>query len=119
MSDPRTDLDRFIEGMERTSLLAQLRDKVIEALGTFKPKCGNCQHWMKSSVCPRERNVNGRPHGPSMNERACDKFNVEQWVLDLQEKRIKEAVAFAEEHDLPIPDSLANARAALEETSID
>ena len=40
-----------------------------------RPKaCGDCYFWMKSSLCPQERNVNGRNKGPSMNGSICEKF---------------------------------------------
>lgn len=31
-------------------------------------RCGDCDKWMKSRECPRERNVNGWNHGPSCND---------------------------------------------------
>ena len=37
----------------------------LRVIGTV---CGDCDNWMKSRLCPRERNINGRNHGPSMNE---------------------------------------------------
>ena len=36
--------------------------------------CGHCSHWMKSSECPKEINVNGYNRGPSCNTIACDNF---------------------------------------------
>lgn len=36
--------------------------------------CGDCDLWMKSSQCPKERNVNGRNQGPSCNTAKCVKF---------------------------------------------
>lgn len=40
-----------------------------------KPKrCGDCFFWMKSSLCPEERNVNGWNKGPSMSGIPCAKF---------------------------------------------
>lgn len=36
--------------------------------------CGHCDKWMKSRVCPRERNVNGRNHGPSMKDPVCSQY---------------------------------------------
>ena len=37
-------------------------------------KCGDCYYWMKSSECPRERNVKGRNRGPSISGSPCEKF---------------------------------------------
>ena len=46
-----------------------------EPAPTPKPKrCGDCDFWMKSSLCPEERNVNGWNKGPSMNGIPCSKF---------------------------------------------
>lgn len=44
------------------------------ALGSALPRCGECYWWMKSSDCPRERNVKGMNRGPSCNDATCDKF---------------------------------------------
>jgi hypothetical protein len=108
--DPRAQIDQLIDGVGRISLLAQLRDKVVEASQTTQRKCGNCYHWMKSSDCPMERrNPAGRRVGPSMNAPACGKFQLEQWVADLRSKRIADAIAFAEKHDLPVPQGLSAA----------
>lgn len=95
--------DKAIDAMGRFSLLAQLKDKLVEVLQTAKPECGNCYHWMKNRDCPREQNVDGRQRGPSMSAPACSKFKIEQSALDLRAKRIGEAVAFAKRHNLPIP----------------
>ena len=37
-------------------------------------RCGDCYFWMKSSLCPRETNVNGWNRGPSMDDWPCEKF---------------------------------------------
>lgn len=37
-------------------------------------KCGDCAKWMCSSLCPQEKNVNGRNEGPSCNGRICSDF---------------------------------------------
>lgn len=103
MSDLRRDFHNMIEAMGRVSLLAHLRDKVIEAQQTDRSRCGNCFFWMKSRECPREHNVNGYMRGPSSGDPACGKLQLEQWVIDLKMRRIAEAIAFADEHDLPLP----------------
>lgn len=98
-----SDLDEVISGMERLSLLAQLRDKVTIALAVDRRECGNCYFWMKSRDCPREHNVNGQTRGPSCSDVACGKFKIQDRVLELKKQRVAEAVSFAEKHSLPIP----------------
>jgi len=36
--------------------------------------CGNCNKWMKSRMCPREKNVNGRNKGPGRTSWPCKDF---------------------------------------------
>ena len=103
------DFDRIIANVSKISALAQLRDKVIEALQTDKRVCGNCNHWMKRDSCPREtRNSQGRRQGPSMLAIACGDFALENWVSDLKAKRIAEAVGYAQANDLPLPRAIAS-----------
>lgn len=37
-------------------------------------KCGDCNKWMKSSLCPQEHRHKGRWYGPTMNQWACELF---------------------------------------------
>lgn len=60
----------------RKELLAQIR----------KVTCGDCQHWMKSRECPRERNVGGFSRGPSMNGPICEKFSETPQSVELRAK---------------------------------
>lgn len=36
--------------------------------------CGSCDKWMKSSECPREKNINGMSRGPSCKSPICGQF---------------------------------------------
>lgn len=36
--------------------------------------CGSCEHWMKSRICPREKNVNGYSRGPGCDAPVCKLF---------------------------------------------
>lgn len=83
-------LDNIIEQDKLQQGILGLRDKIQIAKDTDRKECGHCDLWMKSSLCPRERNVNGRNKGPSISEIACDKFTLTSWVKDLKEKRIAE-----------------------------
>ena len=102
-----TNIDRAIDGLQRISLMAQLRDKVSIALAAGKPRCGNCYYWMKSRDCPHEHNVGGMSRGPSADALTCSKFKITQRAVDLRAKRIREAVEFANRYGLPIPTFLA------------
>lgn len=87
MTDLRTVFDRFLEADARLSELVEFRRRLQEARQTDSRRCGNCDHWMKSRSCPRERNVNGYSRGPSMDDLACDRFSLKQSVADLKAKR--------------------------------
>lgn len=55
------------EAQQRADKLAELRQRAVK-------NCGNCDHWMKSSRCPLEKNVKGQTQGPSCNHYPCGKF---------------------------------------------
>ena len=101
MSD---DFDKVVSTLDRISHLSRLRDKVAIAKSSASRRCGNCSHWMKSRSCPMERNVGGYSRGPIANTPACSKFQITQTAVELQRRRIKEAVDFANAHDLPTPE---------------
>jgi len=45
-------------------------------------ECGRCDHWMKTSDCPREHsNMTGYSKGPSSSDHACDKFKKKHAVV--------------------------------------
>jgi hypothetical protein len=58
------------------------RDRALRRLEDLKGRaalrCGNCQKWMKSRDCPRERPGTGKRSGfsvgPSMTEPACAQY---------------------------------------------
>jgi hypothetical protein len=101
------EFDQIATGLNRISLLAQLRDKVAIAQVASRTRCGDCQHWMKSRSCPAERNVGGMSRGPSADAPTCGKFAIASASIALRNQRIEEAVAFAKNHGLPIPEGLA------------
>ena len=58
--------------------------------------CGNCDSWMKSRVCPRERNINGLSRGPSCNHPKCEKFSRKRASEELTTRReteLQEAIS--------------------------
>lgn len=103
------DFDRVAAPLERMSLLAQLRDLVALAAAATRPKCGDCQHWMKSRICPKEHNVNGHSRGPSCGDTPCEKYSLEPRSAEIGWAKCQEAIDFATEHGLPIPDYLEKA----------
>lgn len=40
---------------------------------TGRKRCGDCKLWM-TRECPKEKNVNGRNYGPSVNDIVCELF---------------------------------------------
>lgn len=62
--------DRFSRHVHRANEIARLRREIGET-GT---ECGDCDKWMKSRECPRERNVNGQTRGPSWGAPICGQF---------------------------------------------
>jgi hypothetical protein len=63
-------LAKFDEENQRRQKVADLRQKCA-LVGTT---CGDCDKWMKSSLCPLEKNVNGRNHGPSNKQQRCGQY---------------------------------------------
>lgn len=84
---------------QRAHKMAELR-RDIARVGTA---CGGCDHWMKSSLCPREtRNNAGRRVGPSMNGPKCSKFQENPW--DTQRREELKAKLAALEAPSPTPE---------------
>jgi hypothetical protein len=63
-------------------------------------RCGDCDKWMKSRECPRERNENGRQRGPSMNEPKCRQF-VEDSFAKRHRAELTEKLAALQSQDVP------------------
>lgn len=78
-------LDADLANQQRRTRAARIKD--IEH--SLRPRCGNCFHWMKSSQCPQERNVNGYSRGPSCDAHPCAKFTESAVTL----KRLKDELA--------------------------
>lgn len=99
--------ERIFQAALQAGRLVHLRDMVKEAMATALPKCGLCRAWM-ANTCPREgRNEQGRRTGPNCNGAPCSQFSMEPWALELRDKRVADAVAFAKKHDLPLPAALS------------
>jgi hypothetical protein len=59
--------EREIDHYSKMTAFA-LSDRII------RKRCGDCDNWNKSRLCPKERNVNGYSRGPSMNDFTCPSF---------------------------------------------
>ena len=84
------EIDGFIDAMTKASRLVDLKAKRSHAIQRAKPRCGNCNNWMKSSKCPKEVNVNGRSKGPSCEGFACPSFVEDSLHTDIFKKQIAE-----------------------------
>ena len=65
-----------------------------EGGGKMKKECGNCEHWMKKSSCPRE----AKGLKPSCGSWPCDQFT-ESHIM----KKINEEEGHEPPKDCPIP----------------
>lgn len=87
--------DKFIE-LDALATKAQVHiDERNRLLHEARPKCGNCRFWM-TRKCPKEKNVNGRNRGPSMNGLSCRLFEESWHVDDLRKLASKENEAAKE-----------------------
>jgi hypothetical protein len=62
--------DKMAQVVAKNQKIRDLRAK----LAKNAKECGDCDKWMKSRFCPREKNVNGRNVGPSMSSPICNEF---------------------------------------------
>jgi hypothetical protein len=108
----RGDFKKICDAFAGLSNIARLRDKVAIATRAHDKRCGNCIHWMKSRSCPRENNIDGMSRGPSCDDPVCSKFSITKTAIENQKRCIHEAINFAKENDLPIPDYLKMHEAA-------
>src|SRR6185312_17104093 len=92
--------DALVEATGRVAALMVLQDKLNEMHRTDKKCCGNCEHWMKSSECPAERNIGGYTRGPSCDDFTCDQYLLKPWVIELKNKRKADCISFALEHKI-------------------
>lgn len=58
---------------KHTHRIHKMRELRQEIFSTGR-ECGDCDKWMKSRECPRERNVDGMSRGPSCGASICSAF---------------------------------------------
>lgn len=61
--------------------ISQINEKIKKIKDLKTKECGNCDHHMKSSLCPIEK-----AEKPSISHFACKKFKRSFWVQDLIDK---------------------------------
>jgi hypothetical protein len=78
-----------------------------------KVRCGDCDLWMKSSMCPAERYIGntGRRTGPSCEGMTCKEFVESNSSAGLRQKRREELAALTarETEVLPTDPKLVSA----------
>lgn len=84
------EVNDILSGFQRLSEITQLLSKINDLKRWVNKRCGNCDMWMCSNSCPREKRINGRPKGPSMNEYACDKFSLKAYQIKYYNKECQE-----------------------------
>jgi len=84
---------KLSEHTQRLAKVQQLKAEIAKPL-----RCGDCYWWMKSRDCPRERNVNGRNRGPSMNDWPCGKMQETADSIERREKHKAELAALQHPH---------------------
>ena len=62
--------DAFGKFSEHVHKLDKIRRIAAQIRDVKSETCGNCNHWIKTRECPRER----RGEKPSMNDPGCDEF---------------------------------------------
>jgi hypothetical protein len=92
-------MDAMNKASARLQDVAEYKVRCVN-LRNEQGKCGTCFWWMKSSFCPREKNVNGRNKGPSrgdlvmgcpqfyLDPRSKANFEKEQQWLDSEKERL-------------------------------
>lgn len=96
----------IFDKLNKVSQIDHLNDECFEYEQTDRKRCGSCFYWMKSSLCPKEKHIKGRSHGPSCNAYPCDKFELTEWVKNLKEKRGQALIKRFQELHLKVPDVL-------------
>lgn len=91
------DIDKIFDSFLKVSDFSNRLDAIKKdsevALQTDQRVCGHCDKWMKSSLCPFEKNINGRNRGPSMGSMACSEFILTPWVKALKVERTQKLEA--------------------------
>jgi hypothetical protein len=83
------EVNDVLSGFARLSAISKLCEDIKYLRRWTELRCGNCDHWMKSRVCPKEKNVNGRNKGPSMNEFACELFSLKSYQIKYYNEECK------------------------------
>ena len=85
--------DKLFDSLGKAAHLAYLKREHARIKADARPKCGNCNFWMKSRECPAEKNVNGQSRGPSCEGIACQKFEPSPLMARTFEKLLSDKEA--------------------------
>ncbi len=107
-----SDINGMWDMFSKLSNAIHLENKIKELQQMLKSgdECGDCDHWMKSSRCPKEHNVGGYSKGPSMSGMICGKFELKEWVKEFRADKQKEIEALKEELRQQLPKIVEGAR---------
>ena len=84
--------EKFSDKLQKLSDIGDLQTDIRKLKNDV---CGNCDLWMKYSLCPKEYNVNGHNKGPSISEISCAKFIRNKFIDELineKEKVLKDMI---------------------------
>ncbi len=84
------EVNEILSGVQRLSEVSQLLSKINNLSRWINKRCGNCDHWMCSNSCPREKRIHGRPKGPGMNEYGCNKFSLKSYQIKYYNRECQE-----------------------------
>ena len=91
------DINAIFDALGKTSQLLQIKDQYQDKLKQIESvqseRCGNCDHWMKSSCVPEKEFGQFK----SMNSLACklfilahsSKYMIEEFTKDLHEIKVR------------------------------
>lgn len=100
---PEETWDRVMACIEAVEVRCRLRELLHRAIQANKKECGNCDHWMKMKLCPKETG-SVKTGSPSMGTLACSQFYMQDAAKRLRDKFRAEAVEYARKHNLECPD---------------
>lgn len=82
--------DSIINQAQIACEVQRLIERIKKLERWINRRCGNCNYWMCRGACPKEKRINGRPKGPSMNEYGCNKFSLKEYQIKYYEREKNE-----------------------------
>ncbi len=69
----------FSDAIHKLDKEREIRERIRSVTAE---RCGNCNHWMKTRECPRER----RGEKQSCNAPGCEEFTLDSWSKKMSEE---------------------------------